>query len=177
MKIRIIVSLLLIGISSLSCSQTTQNKSKETKQNNLSPANPNLTEYDSNKKAFSDIKGIWKSQCDDKDSSIEFYDETSASIDFHTKSGLLARVNLSITKNNDSFQIRFDGLTGVTKGNADLAWVNFSRKEIIAEVKGVDENNVEIDWIGFYNEKSKQRSFVENPFDHTKKVAPLVKCN
>ncbi|MBK1894238.1 hypothetical protein [Chryseobacterium paridis] len=178
MKIRIIVSFFLIGISSFSCSQSTQNKNQETKQSTLSAQSPKATDYDSvSTKTSLNIKGVWKSQCDNDKASIEFFDEGSASIDFHTKSGLLARVNLSIQKDKDNFQIKFDGLTGVTKGNADLAWVNFSRKEVIAEVKQINENSIEIEWLGFYNEKSQQRSFVENPFDQAKKTVSLLRCN
>ncbi|MBT2622081.1 hypothetical protein [Chryseobacterium sp. ISL-6] len=113
MKIRIVVSLFLIGTSSLSCSQTTKNKNQGTKQNTLNTSSAKVTENAPTITQNSlNIKDVWKSQCDNKNSSIEFFDESSASIDFHTKSGLLARVNLNIQKNNDNFQIKFDGLKG-----------------------------------------------------------------
>ncbi len=173
MNIKIILLLILLSVSHSSCSQTTH------KTDQVQHADPVIKEKKRTKSlpiAFN-IKGTWKTECGKEKPSIEFFDDQSAVMDFDTKSGTLARINLNIEKNNDTFNVKFDGLTGVTKGNPDLEWVNFSREETIAEIKTVRENTFEISWFGFYNQKSKKRNSQENPFAITEKNVQLVRCN
>lgn len=169
MNVKIILLLILLTVSYSSCNHTTQVKDAEPvilekKRTNSSPV------------AFN-IKGMWKTECGKEKPSIEFFDYQSAVMDFDTKSGTLARINLNIEKDNNTFNVKFDGLTGVAKGNPDLDWVNFSREETIAEAKKVQENTLEISWFGFYNQKSNKRNAQENPFANTKKNVKLVRCN
>jgi len=50
-----------------------------------------------------------------------------------------------------------------------------SKGEVIGELQIVENNKITISWNGLYNNKTKQKMFVQNPFSE-KKSCTIKKC-
>ncbi|WP_418696256.1 DUF3828 domain-containing protein [Bacteroides sp.] len=122
------------------------------------------------------IKGKWQTICRDDEESLEFINSSYADLNIYTQSGESAYVLLSVNDDEEELQLKYQGLSAITRGNSDLNWFDFSIDSVIAEVKVINQNHITIDWMGFYNFKTGKREFVNNPFDKNSSIATLKKC-
>ena len=44
-----------------------------------------------------------------------------------------------------------------------LEWGNFSKEKPIAKIKFISEDKSKVEWLGFYNERLKNRAWVSEP--------------
>jgi hypothetical protein len=44
-----------------------------------------------------------------------------------------------------------------------LEWDNFSKEKPIAKIKFISEDKSKVEWLGFYNERLKNRTWVSEP--------------
>ncbi|SHM55070.1 hypothetical protein [Chryseobacterium polytrichastri] len=57
-----------------------------------------------------------------------------------------------------------------------LDWDNYLNKKEIAKIKIIDDNHIEFSWIGFYNDKTNKRDFIESDITSDNKPVILTKC-
>ena len=128
------------------------------------------------------INGAWKLDCTKDFQGLtglnpisEFY------VDFIFLDNERARFKAKITKDLNQeklYNLQYDMLTGITRGNTNLNWYNFSKDSTIANIRLKNNNELEFIWKGFYNTKTKRRE--SKSFVFTKDYThPLIlkKCN
>ena len=85
-----------------------------------------------------------------------------------------ARVAVEITNNSN---IKYSVLTGITRYNKFVNWLDISHDSIICKVKRTDESKLELEWLGFYNNKTKKREMVKNPFTNDTQIKSVLLKN
>lgn len=107
-----------------------------------------------------DITGTWKKICEENETSLQAFDSSHGYLDIYMQNDY-ARVSVDINNNSD---IKYSVLTGITRHNRFVNWIDISHDSIICKIKFADENSIEIEWFGFYNNKTKKREMIKNPF-------------
>lgn len=116
----------------------------------------------------------YKIKCIEETATLLILDTSSCYLDFYTEEGL-ARVQLEIKQNeNNVYELIYKGLTGITRGNQSLDWVNLSTSEIIGTFTSEDNNTILFNWQGFYNNKTKKREMIKNPFNTINQNEPIL---
>ncbi|CAM3792018.1 hypothetical protein FLGE108171_15190 [Flavobacterium gelidilacus] len=116
----------------------------------------------------------YKTKCIEETATLLVLDASSCYLDFYTEEGL-ARVQLEIMyKENSIYELIYKGLTGITRGNQSLDWENISTSEIISTFTLEDNNTILFNWQGFYNNKTKKREMIKNPFTTKTQNEPIL---
>ncbi|SEM42232.1 Protein of unknown function [Chryseobacterium taichungense] len=126
------------------------------------------------------INGYYRyNSCDDANPSYYIADD-EGQLSFYTQKKHWVSISTSSEKLNNVYEIKYDFITGVSGKNADLNWEDYSSREKIAEIKVINNKQIEFKWYGFYNVKTNQRELLENPFlnnKNPKQEIILNKCN
>lgn len=123
---------------------------------------PNNIIETNNNKNYSDqeITGNWKTLCEENKTALLASDPSYGYLDIYLNNNY-ARVAVEITNNAN---IKYSVLTGITRYNKFVNWLEISHDSIICKVKRTDKSKLELEWLGFYNMKTKKREMVKNPF-------------
>ena len=109
------------------------------------------------------IIGNWNEKCDNEISTIIVNNINSAYIDIYLNNDY-ARVSIDLHSINNTFSITYSTLTGITRYNNFIDWVNISHDSIIGNIELVNNDEIKLNWYGFYNCKSKNRELLNIGF-------------
>lgn len=132
-----------------------------------------------NKKPFYQQKsliGNWKVKCEEKKSGLLIFDSSNDGyLDIYLNNDY-ARVSVTILNKKD---VKYSVLTGITRHNTFVNWLNISRDSSICKINRINNNQLELKWLGFYNIKTKKREMVNSPFNSNKnnKSVMLNNCD
>jgi hypothetical protein len=107
-----------------------------------------------------DITGNWKTICEDNRTGLHAFDSSQGYLDIYIKDDF-ARVAVNIDNNSI---IKYSVLTSITRYNKFVDWLEISTDSTICKVKIINEKELELEWLGFYNKKIQRREMVKNPF-------------
>lgn len=110
--------------------------------------------------AGQEVTGTWKKTCEEKKTGLLAFDSTHGYLDIYMSNDY-ARVSVDII---NSTNIKYSVLTGITRYNKFVNWLDVSNDSIICKVKRTNESSLELEWLGFYNKKTRKREMVKNPF-------------
>ncbi|MEO8234264.1 MAG: DUF3828 domain-containing protein [Flavobacterium sp.] len=121
-----------------------------------------------------EVTGIWKTVCQANKTALLANDSSHGYLDVYINNDY-ARVAVEIVNNTD---VKYSVLTGITRYNKFVNWLYISNDSIVCKVKRTNENELELEWLGFYNKKTKKREMVKNPFNNEIKtnLVELRKC-
>ncbi|WP_395077651.1 DUF3828 domain-containing protein [Flavobacterium sp.] len=119
-----------------------------------------------------EVTGSWKKMCEEKKTELLAFDSSHGYLDIYLNNDY-ARVAIEITNNSN---IKYSVLTGITRYNKFVNWLDISHDSTICKVKRTDKSKLELEWFGFYNNKTRKREMVKNPFtDNTQNKSVLLK--
>ena len=120
--------------------------------------------YPSNKIKFDDatLKGVWKISCEEGSGFMKYINKDSILIEANSNQiYILAKAEYSIKKDTLIGKIFLTEPDDLGAGGMSLNWDNYSTTKEIAEFRMFDSKIIELRWLGFFNEKSKEREWVE----------------
>lgn len=151
---------------------------KELNQYKINDINnlPTVTGKTQNNENYSskEVTGTWKVYCEEKRSSFLFFDSSHGYLDIYMNNDY-ARVSVEVFQNTD---VKYSVLTGITRHNKFVNWLDISTDSIVCKIKRIDDSKLEMEWLGFYNKKTKKREMVKNPFNNLNqnKSIELINC-
>ena len=115
------------------------------------------------------IEGYWKGDCEglgfvDIKKNNSFVLEVSSN-QIYLK-GKLYRSNKS-----NVYKAKYES-SDVGRGGAELEWGNYEKDSIVAMVYFYNKEKAKIDWLGFYNSKTKERDWING----SEANGTLIKC-
>lgn len=114
-------------------------------------------------------QSTWKLKCPNSD---DFYFRYSNENNEGSLSGILRKdYSFSITgkveKKGNLFEFKYgQNYSTSSESESEQFWNDFSSKEKIADIKILNDNQIEFTWYGFFNDKTKKREYTKNPFTY-----------
>lgn len=134
-------------------------------ENQLSVLNLNREDCENNQ-ILSD-HSTWKIKCSNSNG---YYFKYSSENNEGSLSGILKKdYSFSITgnleKKGNVYEFNYTQNYSVSsESESEQFWNDFSSKEKIADIKVLNNHQIEFKWYGFYNDKTKKREYTGNPF-------------
>lgn len=143
---------------------------------NSSPQTGNipLTDINSNETGSTSlIGGKWQIECGNDKAKLKFLDQSSASLEIYTQPDKSALFFVNVIETKGELQLMFEGLSAISRYNADIDWFSLSKNSIIAIVRITGSHDITLKWLGFYNLQTEKREFTDNPFDKNSDTVTL----
>lgn len=123
-----------------------------------------------------DINGSWKIACIEGKSALLIFDKSRGYLDIRINNDY-ARVSVGIKEYNNTYNLKYKVLTGITRHNEFVDWLDISHDSIIGSFI-IKDMNIKFNWLGFYNTKTRKRELNQNIFEKNfeKKLMLLEKC-
>lgn len=159
-KIQVIlaIALFFITLSSYSCSN---------KNSNNKSANGTVLKEISNGEFLPSIPdkfiGVWKGDCDMSAGKIEINKDNSISMEINSgQIYIVAKAKIS-DQSSDILELYLDNPGECGPGGAGMAWDDFSRIKPICTLDFSTTDSPKMDWLGFFNEKTKKVEWKDGP--------------
>ena len=120
-----------------------------------------------------DINGTWKVACIEDKSALLIFDKSRGYLDIRINNDY-ARVSVDIKEYNHIYNLKYNVLTGITRHNEFVDWLDISHDSIIGDFT-IKDKNIKFNWLGFYNTKTRKRELNQNIFE--KDSILLEKCD
>lgn len=159
-KIQVIlaIALFFITLSSYSCSN---------KNSNNKSANGTVLKEISNGEFLPSIPdkfiGVWKGDCDMSAGKIEINKDNSISMEINSGQIYIAAKAKISDQSSDILELYLDNPGECGPGGAGMAWDDFSRIKPICTLDFSTTDSPKMDWLGFFNEKTKKVEWKDGP--------------
>lgn len=136
---------------------------------------PDTINEPENDKVYSEneLVGEWKLKCEENYSAIIMDSKDFGYLDIYTNNDY-ARVALNLDENNN---YKYSVLTGITRYNKFVNWVDISTDSVFCKIKALNNHSLKLEWLGFYNKKTKKREMIRNPFEKGLKNQNIIYLN
>lgn len=125
--------------------------------------------------------GEWKINCNKEVDLIGLNPISEFYMDFNFSKDERAKIIVDVVKNlkrENLYNLKYNFLTGITRSNTNLNWLNFSKDSIIANIYLKNKKELEFTWKGFYNTQTQKRESKYFVFSsHYKEAVLLKKCD
>jgi hypothetical protein len=108
---------------------------------------------------FEDTVGRWSPNCAEING-INIYDQKKITIEVNSNQ---IYIHSTGTISDDTLTITLKSPEDLGRGGMMLEWDNFSNEKPIAKIKFISEDKSKVEWLGFYNERLKNRTWVSEP--------------
>ena len=146
----------------------------------LPTLNLNIEECD-NDQVLSD-QSTWKIKCSNSNDNYFVYsnENKEGSLSGVLKKDYSFSITGNIEKKGNLYEFHYTkNYSSSSESESEQFWNDFSTKEKIADIKVLNDHQIEFKWYGFYNDKTKKREYIKNPFTYNTDESSgiLEKCN
>lgn len=117
-----------------------------------------------------DIIGTWKLSGDKNKTAIIASNNSFGYLDIYINDDY-ARVLVDV---DSDLNFKYSSLTSITMHNKFVNWSDISNDSVVFRVKNNEKDLLVIEWLGFYNNKTKKREMIENPFTKIYETGSIV---
>lgn len=114
---------------------------------------------DTNQWGLTDTVGRWSPNCE-KISGINIYDHKKIIIEVNSNQIYILSTGAI---SDDTLTITLKSPEDLGRGGMMLEWDEFSKKIPIAKMKLISEDKSKVEWLGFYNDRLKNRTWISEP--------------
>jgi len=119
--------------------------------------------YKKNRIGEQNLAGVWKVSCEDGSGFMRYKDKNNIILEINSNQiYVLVKADYTVQKDTLSGMLYLIEPDDLGAGGMKLKWGNYSKKIPIAEIKMFNTKNIELRWLGFYNDNNKKREWVNN---------------
>ena len=113
-------------------------------------------------------QSTWKLKCPNSEDYFRYSNENNEG----SLSGMLRKdyffsITGKVEKKGNLYEFKYEQNYSISsESESEQFWDDFSNKEKIADIKILNNNQIEFKWYGFFNDKTKKREYTKNPFKH-----------
>lgn len=127
-------------------------------------------------------KSTWEIKCTDSNESYYFkysLENNEGSLSGMLKKDFAFSITGNVERRENTYEFTYSqNYSSLSESESEQFWNDFSVKEKIADIKILNNHQIEFKWYGFYNDKTKKREYTKNPFtlDVEHNTIILEKC-